>query len=56
MGNVEANPKGYPIQVFVTNGHEAEALASQEKKRQSRIGMFILKVLGFRPEQPEQPS
>jgi len=34
--------------VRVTDGHEAEAKAAQLRKRPSRIGIFLLKVLGFR--------
>jgi hypothetical protein len=34
--------------IRVTDGHEAEAKAAQLRKRPSRIGLFFLKVLGFR--------
>jgi hypothetical protein len=34
--------------IRVTDGHEAEAKAAQSRKRPSRIGLFFLKVLGFR--------
>jgi hypothetical protein len=47
---VEANPKGYNFPVHVTKGHEAEALADQRKKKPSRLGKFLLKLLGYRGE------
>jgi hypothetical protein len=34
--------------VIVTDGHEAEAIAAQRKKKPSRIGEVVLKLLGFR--------
>jgi hypothetical protein len=34
--------------VRVTDGHEAEAKAAQLRKRPNRIGLFFLRVLGFR--------
>jgi hypothetical protein len=34
--------------VRVTDGHEAEAKAAQLRKRPNRIGIFLLKLLGFR--------
>jgi hypothetical protein len=34
--------------IRVTDGHEAEAKAAQMSKRPNRIGLFFLKVLGFR--------
>lgn len=34
--------------VRVTDGHEAEAKAAQLRKRPNRIGLFILRALGFR--------
>jgi hypothetical protein len=34
--------------IRVTDGHEAEAKAAQFRKRPSRIGLFLLKALGFR--------
>ena len=34
--------------IRVTDGHEAEAKAAQLRKRPNRIGLFFLKVLGFR--------
>lgn len=39
----------------VTGGHEAEAEAAQRAKKPSRVGLWILKVLGFRgtPPRPE---
>jgi hypothetical protein len=47
---VEANPKGYNFQVHVTSEHEAEAKAEQLKKKPSRIGMFVLRLLGYRQD------
>jgi hypothetical protein len=34
------------VRVRTTNGHEAEAKAAQMKKKPSRIGLFVLKLLG----------
>ena len=34
--------------ILVTDGHEAEAKAAQRRKRPNRIGLFILRMLGFR--------
>jgi hypothetical protein len=34
------------VRVRTTNGHEAEAKAAQRKKKPSRIGLFVLKLLG----------
>jgi hypothetical protein len=34
--------------IRVTDGHESDAKAAQLRKRPNRIGLFILKVLGFR--------
>ena len=34
--------------IRVTDGHEAEAKAAQLRKRPNRIGLFLLKLLGFR--------
>ncbi len=36
--------------ILVTDGHEAEAKAAQLRKRPNRIGLFFLRVLGFRGE------
>lgn len=44
----EANPKGYNFQVRVTGGHEAEAKAAEMAKRPNRIGMFIVRLLGYK--------
>ena len=32
----------------VTGGHEAEAEAAQKRKRPTRIGLFVLRRLGYR--------
>jgi hypothetical protein len=34
--------------VRVTDGHEAEAKAAQLRKRPNQVGLFLLKMLGFR--------
>jgi hypothetical protein len=47
---VEANPKGYNFSVHVTRGHESEAKAALRKKKPSRLGKVVLKLLGFRGE------
>lgn len=49
MSRVEANPKGYNFQVPVTSDHEHEAKGIQMKKRPNRLGMFLLRILGYRP-------
>jgi hypothetical protein len=36
--------------IRVTDGHEAEAKAAQLRKRPNRIGLFFLRVLGFRDQ------
>jgi hypothetical protein len=47
----EANPKGYNFQVRVTSGHEAEAKAAEMAKKPNRLGMLIVKVLGYKGKQ-----
>lgn len=32
----------------VTGGHEAEAKAAQRAKKPSRLGVFVLRLLGYR--------
>jgi hypothetical protein len=44
FGDVRYGPRGIPI----TDGHEAEAEAAQLRKHPSRLGLFILRALGFR--------
>jgi hypothetical protein len=39
---------GGPFGVWITDGHEAEAEAEEMHKRPSRIGTFMLRILGFR--------
>ena len=39
-----------PRRIPVTDGHEAEAKAAQLRKGPNRIGLFFLRVLGFRGE------
>lgn len=36
----------------VTGGHEAEAMAAQEAEKPSRIGLWILRGLGYRGPDP----
>jgi hypothetical protein len=38
--------------IRVTDGHEADAKAAQLRKRPKRLGLFFLKVLGFRGQVP----
>jgi hypothetical protein len=42
----------------VTGGHEAEALAAERAKDPSRLGLFVLRLLGFkgRPKKPTPPA
>ncbi len=40
----------------VTGGHEAEAEAAQKAKKPSRLGVFVLRVLGYRGGVPRRPS
>ena len=47
---VEANPKGYNFPVHVTKGHEHEAMETQRRKKPSRVGKLVLKLLGFKGE------
>jgi len=42
--------------ILVTDGHEAEAKAAQLRKRPNRIGLFFLRVLGFRGEVDPPPT
>jgi hypothetical protein len=46
IGRVRYGPRGIPV----TDGHEAEAEAAQLRKRPNRLGLFFLRVLGFRGE------
>ncbi len=50
----EANPKGYNFQVRVTSGHEAEATAVEKAKKPNRMGMFIVKLLGYKGNRDSQ--
>jgi hypothetical protein len=40
----------------VTGGHEAEAEAAQKAEKPSRIGVFILRLLGFKGVVAEPPD
>jgi len=42
------NVSNFPV--HVTKGHEREALEAQRRKKPSRIGEFVLKMLGFKGE------
>ena len=42
--------------ILVTDGHEAEAKAEQARKRPNQIGLFFLRVLGFRGEVSPTPG
>ena len=44
----DTNPKGYNFQVRVTHGHEAEAKAAEMAKKPNRLGMFIVRLLGYK--------
>ena len=50
IGSMEANPKGYNFPIHVTKGHEHQAMEAQRRKKPSRVGKFILKLLGFKGE------
>ena len=50
ISRVEANPKGYNFQVHVSKGHEHEAVETQRRKKPSRVGKLVLKLLGFKGE------
>jgi hypothetical protein len=50
--------RGYTGRSYhVTGGHEAEAEAAERAKPPSRLGLFVLKLLGFKgsPEPPPKP-
>lgn len=40
----------------VTGGHEAEAQAAQRRKKPSGIGLFALRVLGFKGSVKQLPD
>ena len=44
---------GGPFGVWITDGHEAEAHEEEMEKPPSRIGTFMLRMLGFRGKVPE---
>ena len=49
--------KGWTGRDFhVTGGHEAEAKAAQEAKKPSRLGMWILRMLGYQRPDPTPPN
>lgn len=50
VSGVEANPKAYNFPVHVTKGHEHEAMEVQRRKKPSRVGKVVLKLLGFKGE------
>jgi hypothetical protein len=47
---VEANPKGYNFPVHVTKSHEHEATEAQRRKKPTRFGKLVLRLLGFKGE------
>jgi hypothetical protein len=49
--------KGYStFSYHVSDDHEAEALKAERAKKPNRLGMFILRLLGFKGKPPEPPS
>jgi hypothetical protein len=40
----------------VTGGHEAEAKAAERTKKPSRIGLFVLRLLGYRGSIQQVPE
>jgi hypothetical protein len=42
--------------IRVTDGHEAEARAAQLRKRPNRVGLLVLRVLGFRSDVVPPPA
>ena len=47
---------GGPFGVWITDGHEAEAREEEMEKPPSRIGTFMLRLLGFRGKVPAPPK
>jgi hypothetical protein len=48
--------KGYSgFDYHVTGGHEAEAEAAQRGKRPSRLGLFVLRFLGYKGTPAPRP-
>jgi hypothetical protein len=49
--------KGYTGRNYhVTGGHEAEAEAAERAKKPSRIGLFVLRLLGYRRSVQQLPD
>lgn len=49
--------KGYTgFDYHVTGGHEAEAKAAEEAKEPNRLGMWVLRKLGYRGADPKPQS
>lgn len=49
--------QGYTTKNYhVTGGHEAEAEAAQRAKKPSRIGLFVLRLLGYRGTVEQVPG
>ena len=40
----------------VTGGHEAEAIDAERRKKPSRLGLFVLRVLGFQGSFEQLPD
>jgi hypothetical protein len=47
---------GGPFGVWITDGHGAEARQEEMEKPPSRIGTFMLRILGFRGKVPPPQS
>jgi hypothetical protein len=45
-----------PSNYHITYGHEAAAKAARRAKKPSRIGMFVLRLLGYRGSAPHVPD
>jgi hypothetical protein len=51
--------RGYAtFSYHVTDGHEAQAVEAEREKRPNRVGVLVLRLLGYRGpiEQPHQPK
>jgi hypothetical protein len=49
--------RGYTgFNYHVTGGHEAEAVAAERAKKPSRVGLFILRLLGYKGSLQQLPD